>query len=95
MVYNIQIILKLIFFYLDDALLTHKDGKIFLSKFEKLEKEISDIRKMMEASEMAIASNYTHHKDFINVSNLFIKFLFKQIFTYLKYFEIGTRPGDC
>lgn len=71
---------KINILYLDDAPLTHKDGKVFLNKFENLEKQISDLRRMMEDSETIISSDYTHHKDFINVSIFIIKFFLNKFY---------------
>ncbi|RHZ83029.1 hypothetical protein Glove_100g1 [Diversispora epigaea] len=86
----------------DDSPFTHKDANYFLNKFEemnsrqiemnnrqiKIEREISDIRKLLASS--GIESDYTTENEFINV-NVYICYKASFIETFVinsKYFEI-------
>ena len=88
--------------FIDDSPFTHKDANYFLNKFEemnsrqiemnnrqiKIEREISDIRKLLASS--GIESDLTIENEFINVS-VYICYKASFIETFVinsKYFEI-------
>ena len=81
--------------FIDDSPFTHQDANYFLNKFEemnnrqiKIEREISDIRKLLASS--GIESDLTIENEFINVS-VYICYKASFIETFVinsKYFEI-------